>query len=112
MKCPALIRFAPFACAISAVALAQTAAVPPPPMPTVPAAATPAKKEERSQWVFSLLPKSFQKNPQLDLTVITEMTELGKKLPPVSPEKPAYFVAVSSGYHPMGDTSANEHTLK
>ena len=35
------------------------------------------------QWVFSLLPKSFQKNPLLELTVITETTEAGKKLPPV-----------------------------
>lgn len=69
------------------------------------------KKEESSRWVFSLLPKSLQQNPRLDLTVITEMTDEGKKLPPVTPAQPAYFIAQSSGYHQLGDASGNEKTL-
>lgn len=73
--------------------------------------AEPAKKSGESAWVFSLLPKSLQKNPNLDLTVITEMTEAGKKLPPVSPAKPAYFLAQSGGMRAMGSTSGNEKSL-
>ena len=55
------------------------------------------KKESSSEWVFSLLPKSMQKNPRLELTVITEMTEAGKKLPPVSAAAPAYFELFTTG---------------
>lgn len=92
-----------------AIAVAQTAA--PPPEPVLPEASVP-KRPQKTQWVFSILPKAFQKNPFVDLTVITEMTELGKKLPPVSPAAPAYFVAHSSGYRQMGEVIAGEHTLK
>lgn len=82
----------------------------------VPAAApanqvTPARKPEKNEWVFSILPKSLQKNPRLEMTVITEMTEEGKKRPPVSPDKPAYFEAFSSGFHQLGNAPANEKTL-
>jgi hypothetical protein len=76
----------------------------------VPAAAAP-KKSEKSQWVFSLLPKSFQKNPNVDLTVITEMTELGKQQPPVTPAHPVYYQAQSSGFHQRGHAPGNEKTL-
>jgi len=69
------------------------------------------KKSGESQWVFSLLPKSFQKNPNLDLTVITEMTAAGKKRPPVSPAKPAYFVTQSGGFRALGHAPGKEKTL-
>jgi len=65
----------------------------------------------QSQWVFSLLPKSLQSNPSLELTVITEVTDEGKKLPPVSPDHPAYYIAQSAGYVAVGDTYGNEKTL-
>ncbi len=84
----------------------------PPAAPAVPSALAPAKKPAKSEWVFSLLPKSFQKNPQVDLTVITEMTDLGKKQPAAAAAAPVYYVAQSGGYHQMGETSAGEHTLK
>ena len=79
-------------------------------------AATPAaepvpKKSSSTEWVFSLLPKSLQKNPRLELTVITEMTEAGKKRPPVSPQAPAYFEAFSTGPRHLGHTAGNEKTL-
>jgi len=79
--------------------------------PAVAPAAPPAKKKE-SAWVFELLPKALQKNPRLELTVITEMTEAGKKLPPVSPAKPAYFEPFSAGPRALGHAPANEHPLK
>ena len=94
----------------SLLATAVVAAEPALPAPAVPAAATP-KKPEKSQWVFSLLPKSFQKNPNIDLTIITEMTELGKQQPPVSPAHPAYYIAQSSGFHQMGQPPGHEKTL-
>lgn len=85
------------------------AAQPPPPAP---APAKPAeKKSGESQWVFSLLPKSLQKNPRLELTVITEMTEAGKKRPPVSPAQPAYFVTQSGGFRQLGHAPGNEKSL-
>lgn len=103
-------RLAPLPCysalAFLALALLARAADPAPAKP----AASP-KKSGESQWVFSLLPKSFQKNPQLDLTVITEMTEAGKKLPPVSPSTPAYFVTQSGGYRALGHAPGHEKSL-
>jgi hypothetical protein len=78
--------------------------------PTPPA--TPkAEEKPKSGWVFSLLPKSVQQNPNLDLTVVTEVTDAGKKFPQASPQKPIYYQPVSSGYHPLGDTSAADNAV-
>ena len=88
---------------VLSVALAENG---PPSVPPAKASA-PAK----SQWVFSLLPKSLQRNPILDLTVITEVTEEGKKLPPVSPDHPAYYIAQAAGYVQVGDSYGGEKTL-
>lgn len=77
-------------------------------------AAPPTKvpKKASSEWVFELLPKSMQKNPRLDLTVITEMTEAGKKLPPVTVQSPAYFELFSPGPKHLGHSQGNEVTPK
>jgi hypothetical protein len=71
----------------------------------------PSKDSGKSEWVFSLLPKSFQKNPKIDLTVITEMTEAGKKLPAVSAAAPAYFITQSGGFRQLGHAPGNEKSL-
>jgi hypothetical protein len=89
--------------AVLSVTLAESS----PPVATKAKTAAPAP----SQWVFSLLPKSLQRNPPLDLTVITEVTDEGKKLPPVSPDHPAYYIAQTAGYVQVGDTSGGEKTL-
>lgn len=104
------LRLLPLTCLLAAALSAAEPAVPAVPAPEVPAAPAP-KRTADSQWVFSLLPKSFQKNPNLELTVITEMTDEGKKLPPVTPEHPAYYVAESSGYHQLGDPSGEKKTV-
>jgi hypothetical protein len=76
-------------------------------------AATAAEKapltieSSEGQFVLSLLPKSFQKNPATDRTVITEMTEEGKRLEPPSRENPAYYVAQSGGFHAEGHGSTD-----
>lgn len=54
--------------------------------------------ESESPWVFSLLPKSLQAHPRLEATVITEMTEAGRQLPPVATASPAYYVLQSGGF--------------
>jgi len=91
----------------SAIAFAREASAPPAPKP-----AAENKDSGKNDWVFSLLPKSLQKNPRLELTVITEMTPAGRKLPPVSPDKPAYFEAFTSGPKAMGAGAYDEKMLK
>jgi hypothetical protein len=56
-----------------------------------------------TDWNLDLVPKAFQRNPKLDMTVITDVTDAGKKLPPVSPQAPAYYVAHSGGYRAVGE---------
>lgn len=73
-------------------------------------AAEPEPKQP-PQWVFELLPRSLQKNPRLDLTVITEMTPEGRCLPPVDPGHPAYYVAQSAGYRRTRDGPVREQTI-
>ena len=74
--------------------------------------AKPADREaDASQWIFLLLPKSLQQNPHLNLTVITEMTDAGRKLPPVSPAAPAYFITKSGGHHDLGHSTGREVAL-
>ncbi len=61
-------------------------------------------------FVFSILPKSLQRNPRVDLNVITEMTPEGKKRPKVTPDHPAYYVAQAGGYKQLGQTPVgHEH---
>ncbi len=83
------------------------------PTPDVPSATAPkpASHAPSSQWVFRLLPKSLQQNPNLELTVITEMTDDGAERPAVTPEHPAYFITQSMGAHGFGDPSADEKIL-
>lgn len=45
------------------------------------------------------------------MTVITEMTEAGKKLPEVTPQAPAYFVTQSAGFHSLGEPSNTKAPL-
>ena len=76
------------------------------------AAAVSAAPGDETGPAFSLLPKSLQKNPVLDLTVITEVTEEGKKVPVVSPAAPAYYVLHSAGFRQLGDPMAGESTVQ
>lgn len=52
----------------------------------------PTSEASRGRFVFSLLPKSFQKDPSLDFNVRTEMTPLGRQLPQPTAAQPAYYV--------------------
>jgi hypothetical protein len=72
--------------------------------------AAPADAASDSSWHFSLIPKVFQTNPFLDMTVITEMTDAGKQRPLVSPAAPVYYAVHAVGYREIGAPS-NEKTL-
>ena len=76
--------------------------------PALSTTAAPKPSNKSSAWVFSILPKAFQKHPLLAISVITEMTDEGRKLKPPSPENPIYYYVFSSGYHEEGAGSATE----
>ncbi len=59
-------------------------------------------------FVFSLLPKSFQRNPTLEMTVNTEMTDYGRLFRQVSPSAPAYYVAMAAGFKQFGNPTGGE----
>ena len=65
--------------------------------------AAPADAGSESSWNFSLIPKIFQANPFLDMTVITEMTDAGKMRPLASPAAPVYYAVHAAGYRVFGD---------
>jgi len=74
--------------------------------PLIPAAASPPTVDVESsegQFVFSLIPKAFQSHPAVNQTVLTEMTDEGRKLPPTTPGQPAYYVLQPAGYHIEGE---------
>jgi hypothetical protein len=80
-------------------------------LPLVPAAAKPPVNNTESsegEAVFSLLPRSFQKNPLVDQTVLTEMTPEGRKLPLPTRESPAYYRAEPGGFRSEGHDPTNE----
>lgn len=59
--------------------------------------------------VFSLLPKAFQKNPELEMTAFTMVTDYGHTLAPGSLQNPVYYVGRDSGQQSRGDTMGGEH---
>jgi hypothetical protein len=58
---------------------------------------------------FNLLPRSLQKNPLVDQTVVTELTAEGRKFPPPSAANPAYYVIQSAGFHGEGHAPQERH---
>ncbi len=91
------------------VALASVVATAPLLMASDPA---PAFAEASSgQFVFRLLPKPIQKEPLVDVTVITEMTRAGRGVEPPSAAHPAYYVPRTVGYHDMGQGVRGERPL-
>lgn len=72
-------------------------------------AALAAAASDENRNVFSLLPKSLQKKPLVDLNIITEMTPEGRRSPPAALATPVYFVSKSGGLLQLGmGASTNE----
>ena len=67
-----------------------------------------ASAAESSGLHFELLPKSFQANPELNMTVVTEFTEYGRTFPRASNEHPLYFISHDGGLKSKGDLLAGE----
>jgi hypothetical protein len=105
------LRFLPLVCALVPAALGQSPAPAPVQPPTDQNLPQRVDETKSTHFIFSLLPKSLDKNPVLDFTVVTEMTEAGKKLPEVTPDQPAYYTAFSAGFRQIGDTYYGEKTL-
>ena len=70
-----------------------------------PDAAPPQKWESQG---FNLIPRSMQRDPRLDLSVITEMTKDGRALPTPSSAHPVYFTILDSGEKEEGDIVGGE----
>lgn len=81
--------FAPLLCSSFALVLASA-----PPLENTEARET--------KLTFNLLPRSLQRNPLVNQTVITELTAEGKKLPAPSASLPVYYVTESIGYRRTG----------
>jgi hypothetical protein len=61
-----------------------------------------AAADSKSNNVFSILPKSFQKNPRVDFNILTEMTAEGRKAPQPSPQAPIYYVTSPGNFVQRG----------
>ncbi|HVU32903.1 MAG TPA: hypothetical protein VHE61_05675 [Opitutaceae bacterium] len=61
-------------------------------------------------FVFSLLPKSLQRNPDLEMTVNTEFTDYGRLLRRVTPQQPMYYMTYAIGYRQLGEAVGGEHS--
>lgn len=74
----------------------------------------PPSKEKSSRsaktgdFVFSILPKSLQKSPTLDMTFNTEMTDYGRLLRAATPENPVYYVEQDGGFRQLGWNAGGE----
>ncbi len=74
-------------------------------------AATPKEDIGSARGLLGLLLRPFDPNLNMEMTVITEMTDEGRKLPAVSPDHPAYYQAESNGNREMGGKFAHEQTM-
>src|SRR5437762_2179150 len=68
-----------------------------------------AKPKEKEKFTWSdLLPRSFQKNPRLDVMLRTELFEAGKKVPPPTVDHPTYYFLLDGGLVEEGDPVAGD----
>lgn len=66
------------------------------------------KTKPAARWNFELLPRAFQKNPNLDITVISELSAAGKQRPVPTSEAPVYYLLHAGGYKPRGEAVSQE----
>jgi hypothetical protein len=71
-----------------------------------------AQKPKSDKWVFSFLPVGLQRNPQVEFTIITEMTDEGRKLPEPSFSKPVYYISHSVGQRDVGGSYAGTRPIQ
>ena len=64
-----------------------------------------APGDEHLKHSFSLLPKAFQKNPELEMTAFTTMTDYGRTVGPPSANAPVYYEMHDGGMQLRGDAT-------
>lgn len=70
--------------------------------------ATPAKEDHEGFRLSDLLPRSLQRNPRLEISVLTEMSPQGKTLKAPDPAHPVYYASWDGGLVERGDSVAGE----
>lgn len=70
---------------------------------SLPAMQPPISEIKPGDFVFELLPKSMQRNPQLDMTVSCQLTEYGRTVAPATPEHPVYYLSQYAGLQEYGE---------
>ena len=72
---------------------------------------SPSSTQPIDKWesgTFSLLPLSFQKDPHLNVMIVTEFTPAGRKAPQASPDRPVYYQVHDGGEVEEGAVVAGE----
>lgn len=87
-------------------AVSLSAADPQLPLPVM---STPSNQLESGRFNLNFLPKAFQRNPELEMTAVCELTDYGRTLPVASPQAPVYYVGHSTGFQQRGDSVGGEH---
>ena len=64
-----------------------------------------AKKPKSEKWSLSFLPVGLQRNPKVDYTIYTEMTDAGRAYPTPSIENPTYYISHAMSQHDAGDSA-------
>lgn len=67
----------------------------------------PEKQKEKFR-LSDLLPRGFQRNPRIELSIVTELTPDGRKIEPPTPDRPAYFLTLDGGIVEEGEVIAGE----
>jgi hypothetical protein len=75
-------------------------------------AAVDGAKQRNHFRLSDLLPRSFQRNPQMEVSVLTEMTAEGKALPVPDATHPTYYAGWDGGLVEAGDIVAGEKPPK
>lgn len=71
-------------------------------VPSLGFASAPPSAGEGPRWRVQWLPRSFAKDPQLDITIVTELTDAGRALPTPTSDAPAFYVLHPAGYRETG----------
>lgn len=90
-------------CVLPSLAVEPELAQPAMPVPEAEKALAKGDKEG-GRMVFTLMPKSFQREPVLDFNVLTEMTPEGRKRPEPTAESPQYCMLEGGGMKDLGES--------
>jgi hypothetical protein len=71
-----------------------------------------AKPEHEGFHLSDLLPRSLQRNPKLEISILTELTPDGKKITAPDSDHPTYYALWDGGLVEAGDTVAGERPPK